>query len=325
MFDRRRLMLAAGAGLLPSSAWAQVATPPEAPPEEPPIDQAALDVLPNLVTRMSVPVELNGQPGFGFVVDTGANRTALATEVADALGLPRGPDVLVNGVTAAEPTPTARLDRLSVAGATFNNILAPLVPRLRLGVDGLLGVDVLGRFAVTFDVVGGQLHLGRRRVGLSFVDGSRLDDANRLNAQQRFGQLSIIDVRADDQRVRAFIDSGSQYTIGNMALFRTLAVRRPDILERRWTVPVIGATGQSVTGELAILRSVRMGAVTLFELPVVFCDLHVFSIWRLTDTPGLIFGADMLRLFEQVTVDFPRREVILGRPRPRDETRDAAG
>ena len=162
-------------------------------------------------------------------------------------------------------------------------------------------------------------------MGLSFVDGSRLDDANRLNAQQRFGQLSIIDVRADDQRVRAFIDSGSQYTIGNMALFRTLAVRRPDILERRWTVPVIGATGQSVTGELAILRSVRMGAVTLFELPVVFCDLHVFSIWRLTDTPGLIFGADMLRLFEQVTVDFPRREVILGRPRPRDETRDAAG
>ena len=306
-------MLAAGAGLFPSSAWSQ-----DLPsPEEPPIDQAALDVLPNLVTRMSVPVELNGASGFAFVVDTGANRTALSIEAAEALGLPAGPEVLVNGVTAAEPTPTARLGRLTVAGASFNDLVTPLVPRSRLGVDGLLGVDVIGRFAVTFDVVGGRLFLSRRRVGLSYVEGNRLDTTNRIPARQRFGQLSIVDVRADEQRVRAFIDSGSQYTIGNMALFRTLAVRRPDILNRRWTVPVIGATGQSVTGELAILRSVQLGAATLFELPVIFCDLHVFSIWRLTEDPGLIFGADMLRLFEQVTVDFPRREVIIGRPRPR--------
>ncbi len=313
MFDRRRLMLAAGAGLLPAPAWAQAVTPPE----EPPIDQAALDVLPNLVTRMSVPVELNGGRRYNFVVDTGANRTALATEVADELGLARGPEVLVNGVTAAEPTPTALLPRLSVANVAFEDMVTPLVPRARLGVDGLLGVDVIGRFAVTFDVDAGQLRLNRRGVGLSFVEGRRLDGVNRLAARQRFGQLSIIDVRADEERVRAFIDSGSQYTIGNMALFRTLTVRRPEILNRRWTVPVIGATGQSVRGELAILRSIQLGAVTLFDLPVVFCDLHVFSIWRLTEDPGLIFGADMLRLFEQVTVDFPRSQVILGRPRTR--------
>lgn len=312
MYDRRSLLLAGGAGLICAPAWAQ-----EPPAEPPPIDQAVLDVLPNLVTRMSVPVTLNGQEGFAFVVDTGANRTALAVEVAEHLGLPPGPEVMVNGVTAAQPTPTARLARLGVAGAAFNDLTTPLVHRSRLGVDGLLGVDVLGRFAVTFDVVGGRLSLARRGVGLSYVDGERLDGQNRLQARQRFGQLSIIDVRADEERVRAFIDSGSQYTIGNMALFRSLAVRRPDILNRRWTVPVIGTTGQSVTGELAILRSVQLGSVTLFDLPVIFCDLHVFSLWRLTEDPGLIFGADMLRLFERVTVDFPRRQVILGRPRPR--------
>lgn len=312
MYDRRRLLIAGAAGLVCAPAWAQ-----EPPLEPPPIDQAVLDVLPNLVTRMSVPVTLNGRDGFAFVVDTGANRTALSMEVAEALGLPPGPEVLVNGVTAAEPTPTAHLARLGVAGAAFNDMLTPLVPRSRLGVDGLLGVDVLGSFAVTFDVAEGRLSLARRGVGLSFVDGARLDSQNRLQARQRYGQLSIIDVRADEERVRAFIDSGSQYTIGNMALFRSLAVRRPDILNRRWTVPVIGATGQTVTGELAILRSIQLGGVTLFELPVIFCDLHVFSLWRLTEDPGLIFGADMLRLFERVTVDFPRREVIFGRPRPR--------
>ncbi len=316
MLDRRGLLLGA-AGLAARPAWAQDSPPAVlTAPEESPIEQAALDVLPNLVTRMSIAVDLNGQSGFRFVVDTGANRTAIADDVAQRLGLPAGPTVLVNGVTAAEPTPTALLGRLHVAGATLSDMVTPVIPRHRLGVDGLLGVDALGRFAVTFDVAAGELRLARRRPGLSYTGGSRLGDDNRLQARQRYGQLTIVDVRAEEVDVTAFIDSGSQYSIGNMALYRSVATRRPDISDRRWTVPVIGATGQSVTGDLAVVRSIRMGSVTLNELPVIFCDIHAFTIWRLDDRPALLLGADMLRLFDQVTVDFPRREVRLGRPTP---------
>ena len=310
MFDRRRLMLAAGAGLVAPPAFAQDAPPPE----EPPISEAALDVLPNLVTRMAVNVEINGHTGNTFVVDTGANRTAISTELAADLGLPPGPEVLVNGVTAAVRTPTVRVQRLFVGETVFRDLLMPVIPYSRLGVHGLLGVDVLGRFAVTFDVRASQLRLRRRGVGLSYAGGSRLDDQVTIDARQRFGQLTLIQVSADGVPVQAFIDSGSQYSIGNMALFNSVATRRPDINDRRWTVPVIGATGEHVMGELAVLRQIRMGGITLNELPTVFCDLHAFRIWRMEDQPAMLFGADILRLFDSVTVDFPEREVRLGSP-----------
>ena len=310
MFDRRRLMLAGGAGIFAAPALAQ-----EAPqPEEPPISEAALDVLPNLVTRMAVNVEINGHVGNTFVVDTGANRTAISAELAADLGLPPGPEVLVNGVTAAVRTPTVRVQRLFVGETVFRDLLMPVIPYSRLGVHGLLGVDVLGRFAVTFDVRASQLRLRRRGVGLSYAGGSRLDDQVTIDARQRFGQLTLIQVSADGVPVQAFIDSGSQYSIGNMALFNSVATRRPDINDRRWTVPVIGATGEHVMGELAVLRQIRMGGITLNELPTVFCDLHAFRIWRMEDQPAMLFGADILRLFDSVTVDFPEREVRLGSP-----------
>ena len=310
MFDRRRLMLAGGAGIFAAPALAHVAPQPE----EPPISEAALDVLPNLVTRMAVNVEINGHTGNTFVVDTGANRTAISTELAADLGLPPGPEVLVNGVTAAVRTPTVRVQRLFVGETVFRDLLMPVIPYSRLGVHGLLGVDVLGRFAVTFDVRASQLRLRRRGVDLSYAGGSRLDDQVTIDARQRFGQLTLIQVSADGVPVQAFIDSGSQYSIGNMALFNSVATRRPDINDRRWTVPVIGATGEHVMGELAVLRQIRMGGITLNELPTVFCDLHAFRIWRMEDQPAMLFGADILRLFDSVTVDFPEREVRLGSP-----------
>lgn len=311
MFDRRRLMLAAGAGFMAPPAFAQDAPPP---PEEPPISEAALDVLPNLVTRMAVNVEINGRMGNIFVVDTGANRTAISAELAAELALPPGPEVLVNGVTAAVLTPTVRVERLYVAENIFRDLLMPVIPHARLGVHGLLGVDVLGRFAVTFDMRAGQLRLRRRGVGLSYARDTRLDQQVTIEARQRFGQLTLVRVMADGVPVRAFIDSGSQYSIGNMALFNSVATRRPDIHDRRWTVPVIGATGDHVMGELAVLRQIQLGGITLNELPTVFCDLHAFNIWRLQDQPAMLFGADILRLFDSVTVDFPEREVRLGSP-----------
>lgn len=310
MLDRRRLLMAGSAGLVAAPAFAQDL--PE--PERPPISEAALDVLPNLVTRMAVAVEINGRVGNTFVVDTGANRTAISRELADELALPPGPEVLVNGVTAAVPTPTVRVARLFVGDSAFRDLLMPVIPHSRLGVHGLLGVDVLGRFAVTFDVRAGLLRLRRRGVGLSYAGGSRLDDEVTIDARQRFGQLTLVQVNADGVPVQAFIDSGSQYSIGNMALFNSVATRRPDINDRRWSVPVIGATGEHVMGELAVLRQIRMGGVTLNELPTVFCDLHAFRIWRMEDQPAMLFGADILRLFDSVTVDFPEREVRLGTP-----------
>lgn len=308
--NRRSLLIGAGALGLAGPSLAQV------PPEPPPIDEAALQMLSNLATRMTVGVGLNGRRVAQFVVDTGANRTALSAAVAEELGLAPGPEVVVHGVTSAEVTPTARLARLSVGGRNFHNLITPVFPRSRLGVDGLLGVDILRRFRVTFDVAGGTLRLGQPARGIDYggrATRSRISGENRLSARHRYGQLTLIDVAADGVPVHAFVDSGAQYSVGNMALFRAVAARRPDFLRRRWTVPILGATGQTLTGELGLLRGLDLGTATIPELPVVFADLHAFDVWRLADTPALLMGADVLGLFSSVTLDYPERAMVFGR------------
>lgn len=318
--DRRRLLMSAGALGLAGPVVAQEGPPPVGGPGE----DTVIDLLPNLVTRMSAEVRLNRQGPFRFVVDTGANRTALADDVAARLGLPPGPEVLVHGVTAAEPTPTALVRELEVANQRYDDLVTPVFPRSRLGVDGLLGVDVLGRFRLTFDILRGQLLLGGSRLGVAL--GGDTDTASRLGggetrlrARQRFGQLTLVNVSADGVDIHAFIDSGAQYSVGNMALFRSVAVRRPSILERRWTVPVVGATGRVIQGELAILETIRLGSTSIRQLPVVFADLHAFTIWDLQDTPALLMGADVLGLFSHVTLDYGRREMRFGRVLPRTD------
>lgn len=270
--------------------------------------------MPNLATRMAVPVEINGRERHRFVVDTGANRTGIAQDLAERMGLAPGPMVLVNGVTAAVETPTVHIDRLSVGRQVFNDLIAPVFPRERLGGDGLLGVDVLGRFAITFDVSNNQLQLHRRAFTLGRGRGSRLAPEATLAAQHRFGQLSLIDVSADQVPVVAFIDSGSQFSIGNTALYRSVATRRPGIGEQRWPVPVIGTVGEPVMGHLAIVENIQFGPFALARLPTIFCDLHVFHLWDVADRPAMVFGSDILRLFETVTVDFLHQEVRFGRP-----------
>ena len=308
--DRRQLLLAAVSSLTAGSAGAQPAE------SETHVQAAALDVLPNLVTRMAVPARINGSTPYRFAVDTGASHTSVSEELAQALRLPAGPDVLVNGVTAAVRTSTVTIARIEVGGAgSFHDILAPVFPQQRLGVDGLLGVDILGRFAVTFNVAHNVLDLRRRSLGLSFVRGTRLDTTSVLSARQRFGQLNLIDVSADGVPVQAIIDSGSQYSIGNQALYDTVAIRRPDIRDHQWAVPIIGTTGDAVTGRLAVLQNLRLGPVRFPSLPVIFCDLHIFDLWQLSDRPALVFGADILQLFESVTIDFPEREIRFGDPR----------
>lgn len=311
--DRRRLLIAAAALGLGGPTWAQ-----EPPPAGAPEDGEVLDLLPNLVTRMGVQVRINGQGPFTFVVDTGASRTVVADSVAGALALPIGPQVLVHGVTAAEPTPTVHIGTLEVAGQRHENLIAPVFPRGRLGVDGLLGVDVLGRFRLTFDVLRGQLLLGGVRRGVALGGdtdtASRLGSGDvRLRARHRFGQLTVVNVTADDVPIHALIDSGAQHTVGNLALFRSVAVRRPTVLEQRWRVSVTGATGGVIQGELAILEAIRLGATTVRQLPVIFADLHAFTVWELQDTPALLLGADVIGLFSHVTLDYGRREMRFGR------------
>jgi hypothetical protein len=135
-------------------------------------------------------------------------------------------------------------------------------------------------------------------------------DAVHIPATNRHGQLVIVDAEVGGVRVNAFIDSGSQVTVGNRALRDAVIRVRPEFGVRLAPVPLISATGQTARGEFARLPTVRLGGLAVNQVIGIFADLHVFELWRLNDAPAILIGIDVLRHFADVTLDFGRRQVV---------------
>ena len=271
--------------------------------------------------RMTAPVRINGLGPFVFVVDTGANRTVLATELAAELGLPSAGATAVHGVSGVETAALATIHRLDVSALTARGLQAPTLPRHWIGADGLLGVDVLKTHRVVMDFVRNQLRVGADRatpVERSAFDMRRqgtgvaaLDLGRRIvvPARYRFGQLIIVGADVAGRRVTALLDSGSQSTVGNSVLrrmvYRNEGFPNPVLVR----VPILSATGQTSEGELGVMPVLKIGGLTITNLSAAFADLHVFDVWNLTTQPSLLLGMDVMRKFSAIELNYPRQEV----------------
>lgn len=310
--DRRALIAGLGAGAVcavsPAMAQedgAQDRTQPE--------ETRDVQLLSNLFTRVGAAVHINGRGPFTFVIDTGAGTTSIAGTVAEQLALPPLPPMLVHGITAATVTPGVAVDRLMISGLGFRNLRCPVFDRQQLGADGLIGLDVLDRFRLQFDVQRRSANLTIR--GVSIIMGGDVPTGSRIRrdglrtVRGRFGQMILTQVLVDGQLTAAFVDSGAQYSIGNLALQRAVNARRPDGGRLARAVPLYGVTGQALIADLAQVNDLRLGATRLGPTPLLFADLHCFETLELAGRPALLIGADLLGRFREVTLDFPGNTV----------------
>jgi predicted aspartyl protease len=266
---------------------------------------------------MTAPVRIDGQGPFQFVVDTGANRTVVSAELARSLGLPPGPMANVHGVAGVEPAQTAMIGELRVGSVVSKDLLAPRLPRDRLGADGLIGVDVLRNRKVLMDFRRGELQISAssmRSLGPLDLLRESTGQARRgrrvtVPAKFRFGQLIIIGADVRRRPVTAFMDSGSQTTVGNSAMGRLVSADLNVPRPARLSVPVLSATGQTAMGELGLTPLLKIGGLTITGLPTVFADLHVFDLWALQDRAALLIGVDVMRQFDAIELDYRNRKV----------------
>jgi predicted aspartyl protease len=277
----------------------------------------------NLLTRMAIAVRIEARQTAMFVIDTGAERTVISTELARAMALPSGPRTLVHGVTSDTVVDTVMIQTLEFGNQRFQQILAPVFPRADLGSDGLVGLDTLGRFELIIDFVETSVLL-RPNDGefITFNRGEaaagRLGRTPARAVKGRFGQL-LLPTEVEGVAVDAFVDSGAQYSIGNRALQSRIGrdgARGP-------TVPtpiILGVNGTPLQAEAQTASRLRIARRSLGPTPLLFSDLHVFSALGLQDRPALLLGADILTRFETVALDYARGRITVGplrRRRPR--------
>ncbi len=324
--DRRRLMggLAAGCVLTPGAAAAHGGhgagglprptsgqTVPGVPFPEAAEQRPSEPLSVNLLTRMGAAVRVNGHRAL-FVLDTGAERSAIARDLAQALALPPAPAVRVHGVTSAVMAETAVIASLIFGGQSFEDLRAPVFDRAAMGADGLIGLDVLSRFRLSLNL-SRQTVTVRPSTGGFWTTGSatRLFRGSRTRAE-RSDQLILRTVVADGMPVDAFVDSGAQYSIGNLALMAALSRSvTPD------SIPVYGVTGQMQRARIGQVSDLRIDGRALGPTPLLFADLYAFDALGLSERPALLMGADILYRFRRVTVDYARRRVSFGSLRPR--------
>lgn len=262
------------------------------------------------VGRILAAVEINGQGPFRFILDTGANSSALAPHLAQALALPASEEGVlgVHGVTGSAMLPAVRIESLRVGDIELREVTLPVLTNaVFAGADGILGVEGLQGARVDVDFT-------RDRVEISESDGRRAT-GGFLTVPARLVKdgLLMVDGRVGRIRVKVVIDTGAERTLGNLAL-RSAIEHRVDRREHT-TTTVVGVTPEVLTATSFVAPTIALGKARLRNLPVAFDDLPVFELWGLSDEPALLVGMDLLGTLQQFVVDYPRREFQL-RTRP---------
>lgn len=262
----------------------------------------AAPTRPDRVGRMLAAVEVNGSGPYRFIIDLGANRSALSSRLAEQLGLATGANgsVEVHGVTGSALVPMAQVDELRVGHLVLQDQAMPvLAGTVFADADGILGVDELQQSRIEVDFRNDRVRIGasdRRRAPHGYLT---------VPARTMYQGLLLVEGRVGDVATHVVIDTGAQYTIGNPALKDALLRRLRS--DRRGSV-VTGATPGVVNGSTSFTPAIRIGEARLSNVPVTFSNLHVFGLWGLADEPALIVGMDVLGTLQKFVVDYGRRE-----------------
>lgn len=259
------------------------------------------------VGRIVVPVMIDGKGPFRFIVDTGASSSTISPRAAIALGLDPAQQttMVVNGITGTQQVPSVAIGRLVAGDIVIEDTRLPVIwAPLMAGADGILGVAGFRKEVVFVDFQRNRVVISRSvpasdRVGYEKVPARVLGDG-----------LMAVDGRINGIPVRAIIDTGSERSLGNIALREALEGQRNG-MKSKFT-DVYGATTDIAAGEVRRVPTITLGPVNISEASVVFGDFHIFDVWGMNDRPAVIIGMDVLGTATSLGIDFRRSEVYFG-------------
>lgn len=255
--------------------------------------------------RMTVQVQVNGSEAVPFIVDTGAERTVIANDLAHKLALEAGPTLTLATISGRTKVNSFFIDRLTTAAVDLQGLEAPGLERSNLGAYGLLGIDSLEENRVLLDFANQKMDVlpSRRTRGKTKLENGMIV----VTAKKKAGRMIISSAKIDGIKVDIILDTGAQSSMANLAL-------RDKLRRRHRTVDFIpvkmrSVTGSILTGEYTQLKEIEVGGLTINDLPITFAENYAFTALSLQDRPAILLGMDALKLFDRVLIDFGNRRV----------------
>ena len=251
--------------------------------------------------RMTVGVRVGGDP-YRFLVDTGADRTAISSVLAARMGFDTSESASLHTVTGISTVQTATVPSLQLSQSDLRIVDAPILDATKMGADGILGTDSLRSQRVMFDFDKNIMTIVPSEQRVAHDNGAIV-----VTGRLRNGRLIVTNAIADGNIITVIVDTGSEVSIGNEAL--RLRLGNAGLITKSGPVELQSVTGEMLPGEYTFVKELKVGDVNLANLAVVFAKAHTFQQLGLDKHPALLLGMNALRAFKKVSIDFANKKL----------------
>jgi len=255
--------------------------------------------------HLLVRVGLDHRAGLVFLVDSGASgsviaRSALWAEARERLTMDESEPVHAAGGSFAEAT-MLPVERLTLGSWERGRVeltvldLAHLKTGLGTGIDGILGLDVLGQHELWLD-------LRHNRLILSWEDGPEgplglpVEKFASHSYRKSDDGLIVLEVTLNDTvEMPSILDLGAATSLINGVAARLLRAPQNRLPQADKDTMALGADNRGVAAALQDIDRIQVGGVDLAPASVYVSDLPVFEKLGYAEQPIMLLGLDVLR------------------------------
>lgn len=267
-------------------------------------------------THMLVDAMVNGEGPFRFAIDSAASISVILESTAEAAGVDTNADrrVLLRGMTGSGTFPTAVADQISVAGLTWETpLLAWLPDKLPIAkrMDGLLGTDFLGQYAVAYFAGERVMRLYPKHIveGRGFRGWVSVP-LYKIYIEKGEATVYVFDVVVSGTRVPTILDIGADASMMNRRAARMIGVRT----RKSSSGSMTGVTGPTVYATELVFWEIRMGEHVWRRRNFLVADFPVFEALGLHKRPAAIAGIDLFRDHDFI-IDFAGERLLVRQAR----------
>lgn len=270
-------------------------------------DAEQIDISQDFRERMTVPVSIEQQGPFDFIIDTASQRTILSKEIAGNLNLEIEDTVNVVALAGNTTVNTVYVPELTLGERSYGGLISPTFRATNIGADGVLGLDSLQGQRIVFDFLAKKISVDDINIKLK----SRSRREIVVTAKRRSGQLIFTNAVISGIKVNVIIDTGGETSIGNKALQKRLRMRSSSLQQ----IKLVDVTGKSVDADYGIAQNLEIGRARFSQVPIAFSDIEPFKALKLEKKPAMFLGMNALRTFDRVAIDFANRKIYFLLPK----------
>lgn len=279
-------------------------------------EEGALAVAPYTIEtngRIVVDVLVDDQGPFSFALDTGASISVIHDRLRDKLALQSVPQqsVVVYGAVTSGRFPILDVGRIQIGRETWT---APRVVSMPgktpagMGLDGILGIDFLSRYAVGFSVRDRTIRLyATEMLNDDNYYGWASVPLDREPISSGSAALYFFDIEIRGTQIPAIFDLGASLNMLNWPAARSIGLRPSDLagdIEFSGAMDSVEDVGKFVAEKITTNR------ISWEDEMFGVASLPIFETMRKGERPCAVLGVGLFNQRDFI-IDFTRSRVLV--------------